>query len=486
MKKVFWINSIIIAVIVLLLATECKKEELTTITKSITDSNSGSGIDSLPASFPIVFNPNLEYGTVTDIEGNVYKTIQIGSQTWMAENLRTTHYSDGSPIPLITSDSIWAALTFNDKAYCWFNNDSASNARPYGALYTWPAAMNGVCPDGWHLPSDREWTILTNYLGGLDVAVNKMMETGSKHWQNPNALATNESGFTALPGGTRSFDAGWLNVAVWWNLCEIGYWWSSTEKDYFSSWHRYIISSTYTAKMDRIGFKNQGGLSVRCLKGDPDRVPTGTTLGVTDIFAYGATLNGTVNGYGLPTIVTFEYGTSTDYGLEVTAEQSPVSGDTLTNICAALTGLTEITYYHFRVKAENSAGTFYGDDIVFAPLCNNAPIVSKLEATNISSSGATLNGTLNANGFPTTVTFLLRYFFAKGGYRYEAVQPSVTITGNSITNVSVNITRYWGHGGIATPVRIFRIKATNICGTTLSDTCDFRSHNIPAKGNNTP
>jgi len=150
MKKVFWIHPIIFAAILLFIAAGCKKEKIATIpvakaesdslSKAKSDSLSKAKPDSLskciPDSLsnppPIVFNPSLNYGSITDIEGNVYKTIQIGTQTWMAENLRTIHYADGSTIPQVTCDNNWRTLQYTGKAFCWFNNDS-SNAKTYGA-----------------------------------------------------------------------------------------------------------------------------------------------------------------------------------------------------------------------------------------------------------------------------------------------------------------------------------------------------------------
>jgi len=153
---------------------------------------------------------------VSDYDGNIYQTVAIGNQIWMMENLKSTHYADGTAIPLVESRSAWDALDENDKAYCYFNN-SAANGETYGALYTWEAAMNGaysshgnpsgvqgVCPDGWHLPSDAEWDELKTYLGGESEAGGKMKEIGTIHWNSPNTSATNESVFTALPGGRRN------------------------------------------------------------------------------------------------------------------------------------------------------------------------------------------------------------------------------------------------------------------------------------------
>jgi uncharacterized protein (TIGR02145 family) len=182
--------------------------------------------------------------TVKDFDGNVYNTVTIGTQVWMKENLKTTHYSNGTAIPLVTGTSNWDALTATSKAYCWYNDDIANKAT-YGALYTSAAAMNGatsttanpsgiqgVCPTGWHLPSDAEWTTLTTYLGGESVAGGKLKETGTTHWVNPNTGATNETNFTALPGGYRYGNGTFLTIGY------AGFWWSATESSTSNAWGR--------------------------------------------------------------------------------------------------------------------------------------------------------------------------------------------------------------------------------------------------------
>ena len=133
--------------------------------------------------------------SLTDIDGNDYKTVTIGTQVWMVENLKTTKYNDGTAIPNITDNTSWAALTTG--AYC-DNINTPSISTTYGRLYNWYAvdnnagtkvASNGgknVCPTGWHVPSDAEWTTLTTYLGGESVAGGKLKETGTTHWQSPN------------------------------------------------------------------------------------------------------------------------------------------------------------------------------------------------------------------------------------------------------------------------------------------------------------
>ena len=140
---------------------------------------------------------------VTDYDGNHYSSVLIGSQIWMAENLKTIKYNDGTAIPLVTDATEWSNLTTH--GYCWYNNDEATYGDTYGALYNWYTVETGnLCPTGWHVPTDAEWTELIDYLGGESVAGGKLKETGTTHWNSPNPGATNETGFTTLPGGYRA------------------------------------------------------------------------------------------------------------------------------------------------------------------------------------------------------------------------------------------------------------------------------------------
>ena len=142
--------------------------------------------------------------TVTDIDGNVYHTVTIGTQVWMVENLKTTKYSNGDLIGTTTPATL-DIMSESTPKYQWAYNDEESKVATYGRLYTWYAVADSrnVCPTGWHVPSDAEWTTLTTYLGGLSVAGAKLKEKGTAHWESPNTGATNESGYTALPGGFR-------------------------------------------------------------------------------------------------------------------------------------------------------------------------------------------------------------------------------------------------------------------------------------------
>jgi uncharacterized protein (TIGR02145 family) len=194
---------------------------------------------------------------VTDVDGNSYNTITIGTQTWMAENLKTTRLNDGTSIPLVTSSATWGTLT--TPAYCWYNNDEASNKVTYGALYNWYTANTGkLCPSGWHIPSDAEWTTLTDLFGGLSVAGGKMKEAGTGHWISPNVGATNESGFTGLPAGYRDKTSGFLNIGTY------ALWWASTGINSTDSWGRGLYN--LDATVYRYPYYTNHGFSVRCIK----------------------------------------------------------------------------------------------------------------------------------------------------------------------------------------------------------------------------
>lgn len=196
--------------------------------------------------------------TITDAEGNVYKTIKIGTQEWMAENLKVTKYRNGDVIPLVTDNIAWGQL--NTGAYCNPIND-VNNVPVYGRLFNFyvVADARNVCPTGWHVPGDNEWSILVAYLGGYAVAGGKMKETGKEHWTGSNTEATNESGFTALPSGFRASDGSGFGVLGY--NC---YWWAKTEYTVNEAYERYlnfgseVILSSWSTK--------RYGYSVRCVR----------------------------------------------------------------------------------------------------------------------------------------------------------------------------------------------------------------------------
>jgi uncharacterized protein (TIGR02145 family) len=195
------------------------------------------------------------------IDGYTYQTVNIGNQVWFAENLRTTKYANGDAIPNVTDGNQWSNLTTG--AWVHFNNNSQYE-NPYGKLYNWytVADPRNVCPVGWHVPSDAEWTVLTDYLGGVYVAGGKMKSTGNQYWNGTNTAATNESGFSGLPGGNRNYTGPFFDVGMY------GYWWSSTEDN--TSWgglNAWFRTLSYTdGGVNRYDNNKHFGFSVRCLR----------------------------------------------------------------------------------------------------------------------------------------------------------------------------------------------------------------------------
>jgi uncharacterized protein (TIGR02145 family) len=202
-------------------------------------------------------------GNITDIDGNVYYTVIIGTQTWMAENLKTTKLNDGTPIPLVTNDATWTTL--DKPAYCWYNNDETANKATYGALYNLYTIRTGkVCPTGWHVSTSEDWYTLTyDYLGLTFDAAGKLMEAGTSHWASPNTGATNETGFTALPGGARaSFH--WPYDGNYYSIGRAGDWWSPGSGDPYTD-----KGYSLTDGLNPIHWYNydaKDGLSIRCVK----------------------------------------------------------------------------------------------------------------------------------------------------------------------------------------------------------------------------
>jgi uncharacterized protein (TIGR02145 family) len=209
----------------------------------------------------VKFNGSLEYGNVSDINGNSYKTILIGQSVWMAQNLKTTKFTDGTDIPIVKEDAQWTNLL--TPGFCWFDNNDSVYADIYGAYYNWFAISTGkLCPDGWHVPSDTEWQALIDYLGGERVAGSKLKEAGHNNWILSNKDATNASGFTGLPSGLRNATDGTFG-----GQGSVGNLWSATEtspSSFGAAWSRWIHGDTTVVTRKEIYKKD--GLAVRCVK----------------------------------------------------------------------------------------------------------------------------------------------------------------------------------------------------------------------------
>ncbi len=200
--------------------------------------------------------------TIFDIDGNIYETIWIGGQLWMAENLKVIHYNNGDDIIYITSEEQWGS--FDEGQYTVYD-DGFTNADIYGNLYNWLAVVDsrGICPEGWHVPTDEEFTVLTNFLGGESIAGGKLKEAGLEHWDfysdQISLEATNESGFTGLPAGYKNTNNG-ESIA----MGSYGYFWSSTEMGSDLAWRRYLFH--YSSGVGRDTFGKPNGFSIRCVK----------------------------------------------------------------------------------------------------------------------------------------------------------------------------------------------------------------------------
>ena len=202
--------------------------------------------------------------TVKDADGNEYKTVVIGSQTWFAENLKTTKFNDGKSISNVTDNGSWS--TTKTPAYCWYENNS-SNKDEYGALYNWYAASSGkLCPTGWHVPSDAEWSTLEDKLG-KDEAAAKLRETGTAHWKASTDKVTNEYNFNMVGAGLRdaygSFTWKNFDINADYILLDAAFW-STTGKSVSYAWNR--ITHYYDNDFKRHEVQKWHGYSVRCVK----------------------------------------------------------------------------------------------------------------------------------------------------------------------------------------------------------------------------
>lgn len=214
-------------------------------------------------------NNNTPDNTVKDIDGNVYQTVTIGTQVWMVENLKTTKYRNGDPIPNVTDDTEWSNLTTG--AQCNYNNDAAIGNK-YGKLYNWYAVSDGrnIAPTGWHVPSDAEWTTLENYVAanlGTSGSVAKALASKTDWASSTDAGAVgndltknNSSGFTALPGGYRYGYGGFSSIGF------NGYWWTSTEGSSDYAWNRNLgCYDPVVGRSSNYGYEGRV-FSVRCVR----------------------------------------------------------------------------------------------------------------------------------------------------------------------------------------------------------------------------
>jgi len=265
MKKRALVYQVLIVTLFIIITSNCKKDD-------------ESPINQTNGKTTAVFNSDLTYGKMTDQDGNIYKTITIGNQTWMAENLRATHYRNGEPIPEIKDNFMWT--TTSSGAYCDFNNtDNLVLIATFGRLYNWHAISDSRCiaPSGWHVPTDDEWSTLISYLGKEDTVGKNLKEASGDLWGNPNIISNsdsdwwflyvndNKSGFTATPGGMRiGHESPYYAVGTFLFIGYDGNFWSSSEDGNGEALYRMMYFDDNGVY--RYSSSKNNGYSIRCVK----------------------------------------------------------------------------------------------------------------------------------------------------------------------------------------------------------------------------
>jgi uncharacterized protein (TIGR02145 family) len=334
---------------------------------------------------------------VYDIDNNAYDTVHIGTQVWMKQNLKTTHYNNGTAINYHGTYYLLWDLD-NTGAYTYYNNDASTYKNTYGLLYNWYAVNTGnLCPTGWHVPTDAEWTTLTTYLGGESIAGGKLKATTL--WNNPNTGATNETGFSVLPSG--QFSSYFNGSGNYGNIGISSTLWSSSS--YFSNnteaWSRtfsYTNSLVYRYYNDKnIGF------SVRCIKdlSSQSYLPSLTTTTASAISSTTATTGGNISSDGGAAITARGVCWSTTSNPTVALSTKTNDGTGTGSFISNITGLTAVTTYFVRAYATNSAGTAYGNEVIFTNnILASLPVITTTNVSSITINSALSGGNVTSDG----------------------------------------------------------------------------------------
>lgn len=358
--------------------------------------------------------------TVTDYDGNVYNTIQVGTQCWTKENIRTTKYANGTLIALGDSASL-------SVKYRYYPNDNANNVASYGYLYNWQAAMNGagtsssipsriqgVCPTGWHIPSDAEWSELYFYVKNQDVYLCNNIQinvgkslTSPNGWRDDenacavgnNPSSNNATGFSAVPAGMYG-DPNASSLYTSKHFGDGAWFWSATQNLTYDACGRYFYHDN--PDMRSCGGGKEYGYSVRCLQDDVSStstsLPSVTTTSVTNITKNSATSGGNITADGGATITARGVCWSTSQNPTI-ADGHTTNGTGTGSFTSSITGLTAGSTYYVRAYATNEAGTAYGDQVNFTT--HTLPTVTTKTITNITNNSATCGGNVTSDGGAT-------------------------------------------------------------------------------------
>lgn len=398
---------------------------------------------------------NFKFVECKDVDGNYYSTVTIGTQVWMAENLRTSKYRNNVIVTDKTNLSTWGTSTTEASS----DYATPGNNTTYGKLYNWYAVSNtnNLAPLGWHVPTDADWTILSDSLGVQNLAGDKLKESGNIHWITLNTTATNSTGFTALPGGSKSTDNSFYDIG------NMGYWWSNSEGTTTTNgWYRSL--SNQNGMITRGYYTKAGGMSVRCVMGDLAILSTTT---VSDITANGFISGGIISFDGnLPIL---------SKGVCWSTNQNPTISDSKTNdgtnaeaFTSSITGLTIGATYYVRAYVTNSFGTSYGNQITVSTAL---PTVSTSSVSSITTSSANCGGnvTLSTGGASITTRGI-----CWSTNQNPTLVDNFTTDGSGIGNYSSSIkdlnpeTTYY-----------VRAYATNSVGTSYGNQVSF-STKLPA------
>ncbi|MHC1775270.1 MAG: FISUMP domain-containing protein [Lentimicrobium sp.] len=397
--------------------------------------------------------------TVTDVDGNFYNTVLIGDQCWMKENLNTGVRING------TFNQTLNGIT---EKYCY--QDNPSNCEIYGGLYKWTEMMQsgygdpgiqGICPDGWHIPTDGEWATLISLLGGEEVAGGSLKEEGTIHWDPPNTGANNASGFTGLPGGQR-----WPN-GDYFSLGKHGVWWSSNYAlgyEFGSAYERMLLYEGVEVNGDRI--HHDIGCSVRCLRNIAGQA-TVNTLGISNIYAYTATCSSIVTNDG-GAVVTARGVCWSTFPNPTIAGSHTSDGTGIGSFTSIITGLIPLTQYYVRAYAVNNVGIAYGEELEFSTF-TTLPTINTRPINWITGSSAITGGDIINPGIAAVTSRGVCWSTSP----YPTLADSHTIDGSGTGTFNSYLT-----GLDFSTTYYIRAYATNMEGTAYGDQMSFTTLDV--------